>query len=149
MLKNVITLFHTEVQYLQNVPVTTENKDQVRAFCHLRNGAASLRLRDFGGPVFDDHWVRTRVKFANDIARQVCHARLFRVRDQADGFRAHIKNSWLPSVPAMDDCEIPTTTFPPPSINDAILRFAFSCSEGSRTIPPRPTSARSNSNCGL
>src|SRR5205814_9071503 len=117
--------------------------------CDRRNGASRLRLRDFGGFVFDDYWVRTRGKFANDLARQVCHARLFCVRDQADCFRAHIKNSWLPSVPAIDDGEIPTTAFPPPSINEAILRFAFSCSEGSRTIPPRPTSARSNSNCGL
>src|SRR5438552_18438036 len=115
----------------------------------LRDRAPGPRLCDFGGLIFDNDLERTSLKLTNDIACQFCDAGFPGVSDQTNRFRAHTKNSWLPSVPTIADGDRPMTSFLPDSIDDAILRFAFSCSEGSRTIPPRQTSARSNSNCGL
>ena len=101
-----------------------------------------------------------RGKFAHERGDELARTGLAVIRDQADVARRHARNSLLPSPPRMGDAMWPhhsSFTMLPSAHGDAgifstksrMRATAASCSTGSRTMPPRLTSSRRSSNCGL
>src|SRR5207249_6817309 len=135
--------------HMQNCSVASGYDQKIRGrpqFCHrVPHFLASNGCRFF----FDQDRNRKTAELLSDDVDQIGNARFAGMRDLSNRFRRHAKNSWLPSAPLIADGTIQVTTWPRRVANVTMLSCALCCNSGSRTIPPFPTSARCNSNCGL
>src|SRR4029453_17611468 len=122
--------------YGENCPVASGYNQKIGRGAKLCDGILRFLSRNARCFFFQQRCDRKTTEFLSDGIDQVTNAGFPRVRDYADRFRMHAKNSWLPSAPLTADGTIPVTTWPECVTNSTILSFAFWCIFSSRTITP-------------
>src|ERR1700749_2302018 len=97
---------------MQNCAVTAEHHQEIGLAAQVQN---RMSVRDPGerrrSPLHQDRQALP-LELLRERPRELGHARLSRMRNQADFVRTHAKNSWLPSVPVIAAGTIPTSSWP-------------------------------------
>ncbi len=110
---------------IQNGAVTAEDDQQVRLPAEIGDGARRAQARQLRGFRFEQDGQLNAIELRGQRSNQFGHARLARVRDQADFRRTHIKNSWFPSAPVISERTMPDhiVTGVHDEVANLILRF--------------------------
>ena len=121
---------------MKNRSVPAEHDQEIGLSAQVSDRVTGLHPCERGRIHFHQDWQLEAIEFRLELVSQFGDAALTRVGNQADFRRTHMKNSWLPSAPVICERTRPMTLWPALRTKSRILFCAFSCSAGSRTMPP-------------